>query len=310
MSDAPGAPHTAERLRALATEQPNPETAALDHMSPLEIVQTMNAADATVAAAVAAELSHIADAIAAIAARLRDGGRLIYIGAGTSGRLAALDAIECPPTFGVAPEQIVSCLAGGSFALDLATEDVEDDSHAGAADLARLGTTARDAVVGVSASGRTPYTLGALTYARQQGSLTIGLACNPATPLAQVTDIMITPLVGPEVVAGSTRLKSGTAQKMALNMLSTGAMVLLGKTYGNLMVDVRATNDKLRARAASIVCQAAGVDDERANTLLRRCDGEVKTAILVALREIEPVVARAWLAASDGSLRVALERPS
>jgi N-acetylmuramic acid 6-phosphate etherase len=297
----------ARRIGALATEQANPRTTRLDRMSPLEIVRAMNAEDATVAGAVAAEAQPIAEAIAAIAGRLRDGGRLIYLGAGTSGRLGALDAVECPPTFGIAPDRIIGCIAGGSFALDQAAEDFEDDAEAGRADLARLRVAPADAVVGITASGRTPYVLGALAFARERGALTIGLACNRDTRLAREVEISIAPVVGPEALAGSTRLKAGTAQKMVLNMVSTGVMVLLGKTYGNLMVDLRATNAKLQARAVSVLRQVTGLDEAQAITLLGVCGGEVKTAIVAARAGTSPEAARARLAAADGSLRTALE---
>ena len=303
----PGAADTTA-LPGLATEQPNPRSADLDRMSPLEIAQVMNAEDAAVAGAVAAELPRIAAAIEAIAARLRAGGRLIYAGAGTSGRLGALDALECPPTFGIAPDQVVACVAGGALAQDtVAAEEAEDDEEAGRADLARVGVGPGDAVVAITASGRTPYALGAAAQAREQGALTIGIACTVAPPLATLSDILIAPLVGPEVIAGSTRLKAGTVQKMVLNMLSTGAMVLLGKTYGNLMVDVRATNDKLRARAASIVVRATGLDREEAETLLAECGGEARVAIVAANAGISPEQARARLAAAGGQVRAALE---
>lgn len=299
----------AAALPALATEQTNPRTAALDRMSPLEIARAMNAEDAAVAGAVAAALPHIAAAIEAIAARLREGGRLIYAGAGTSGRLGALDALECPPTFGIAPDRVVACVAGGGLATEsVATEEAEDDEEAGRADLARVGAGPGDAVVAITASGRTPYALGAAAQAREQGALVIGLACTQDPPLATLCDILITPLVGPEAIAGSTRLKAGTAQKMVLNMLSTGAMVLLGKTYGNLMVDVRATNDKLRARAISIVARAAGLEREAAAALLEDCGGEARVAIVAARAGVSPEQARSRLAAAGGQVREALEQ--
>ena len=296
-------------LPALATEQANPRTAELDRMSPLEIAHAMNAEDAAVAGAVAAELPRVAAAIEAIAARLRDGGRLIYAGAGTSGRLGALDALECPPTFGIAPDRVVACVAGDGLAAEsVATEEAEDDEQAGRADLARVGAGAGDAVVAITASGRTPYALGAAAQAREQGALLIGLACTPDPPLATLCDILIAPLVGPEVIAGSTRLKAGTAQKMVLNMLSTGAMVLLGKTYGNLMVDVCATNDKLRARAVSIVARAAGLEREAAAELLAACGGEARVAIVAARAGVSAEEARSRLAGAGGRVRAALEQ--
>lgn len=304
-------PHDAEMpdhiLSLLETEKVNPATAEIDRRSPLEIVQAINAEDATVASAVASQLPHIASAIEAIATRLRHGGRLIYMGAGTSGRLGVLDALECPPTFNVSPEMIVGCVAGGSFALTEASERAEDHAEAGEDDARRLAIAARDAVVGIAASGRTPYVLGAIAYARSQGALTIGLACNAETPLAQAVDISIAPVVGPEVISGSTRLKAGTAQKMVLNMVSTGTMILLGKTFGNLMVDVQATNAKLRHRALEIVRQATGVDAATAETLLGASHGEVKTAILAQRAAITPALARERLAMHGNVLRAALE---
>ncbi len=294
-------------LPPLESERRNAATRDIDRMSPLEIVQAMNAEDATVAAAVARELPQIARAIEAIAARLRRSGRLIYAGAGTSGRLGALDAAECPPTFNVAPETIVSCIAGSAFAWTSAIEDAEDRADLGEADLVALAVGEQDAVVGIAASGRTPYVLGALRYARSRGALAIGLACNADTPLQCLSEIAIAPLVGPEVIAGSTRLKAGTAQKMILNMLSTGAMILLGKTYGNLMVDVQATNAKLRQRAVAIVAQATGLDQAAARELLADCDGQIKTAIVASCAGVTPAEARARLAVHQGIVREALD---
>ncbi len=291
----------------LETEKVNPATVEIDRLSPLEVVQAINAEDTTVAGAVERELPQVARAIEAIAARLRSGGRLIYMGAGTSGRLGALDAAECPPTFNVSPDLVVALIAGGSFALTESSERAEDDAATGEEDARRLAVSARDALVGITASGRTPYVLGAVAYARSQGALTIGLACNADTPLARGVDISIAPVVGPEVISGSTRLKAGTAQKMALNMLSTGTMILLGKTFGNLMVEVQTTNAKLRRRALEIVRQATGLDAEAAEELLRATDGEVKTAILVARTGVTPARARERLTAHGAILRTALE---
>jgi N-acetylmuramic acid 6-phosphate etherase len=298
---------TERPLSVLDTEQVNPTTTEIDLMSPLEIVRVINNEDAKVAQAVKQVLSSIAEAIEAIAERLRRGGRLIYAGAGTSGRLGALDASECPPTFNIPLELVVACMAGGPQALDQAHEDFEDSAGAGQADMERLGITEADAVVGITASGRTPYACGAVAYAKRQGALTIGLACNANTPLEQEVQIMIAPVVGPEVITGSTRLKAGTAQKMVLNMLSTGTMILLGKTFGNLMVDVQATNYKLQQRALSIVQQATGLDGEAARTLLEKAGGETKTAILVARANISPEEARARLTTHNYILRTALE---
>jgi len=294
-------------LNILDTEKVNPSTTAIDRMSPLEIVQVINAEDAKVALAVQQVLPHIARAIEEIATKLRRGGRLIYAGAGSSGRLGALDASECPPTFNVPQTMVLACIAGGSQALDQAHEDLEDSPEAGQADLASLAVSGADAVVGITASGRTPYVRGAIAYAKQQAALTIGLVCNANTPLEQEVEIMIAPLVGPEVITGSTRLKAGTAQKMVLNMLSTGAMILLGKTFGNLMVDVQATNYKLQQRALSIVQQATRLDEQAARTLLDATGGEVKTAILVAQSNISPDQARERLTAHGYVLRAALE---
>jgi N-acetylmuramic acid 6-phosphate etherase len=290
-----------------ATEATNPRTRDIDRMPTLALVQAIGAEDATVAAAVAAEAAHIAAAIDAIAARLRAGGRLMYCGAGTSGRLGALDAYECPATFNVSPDSVVACIAGGSFERGPESDTAEDDAEAGAADLRRRDLAEHDAVVGIAASGRTPYVLGAIAYARSVGALTIGLACNPASPLAEAVEISIAPVTGPEVISGSTRLKAGTAQKMVLNMLSTGTMIRLGKTYGNLMVDVQTTNAKLRARAAGIIQQITGLSAAEAERALTDAHGDVKLAILMAQAHLAPEAARARLAQHNGNLRAALE---
>lgn len=294
-------------ISALATETSNPATADIDRMSPLEIVQALNAEDTRVAQAVELVLPAVAQAIEAISTRIRQGGRLIYIGAGTSGRLGILDASECPPTFGTSPDQIVGLIAGGPIATANAVEDAEDSPGAGREDLERLQLAKLDTVVGIAASGRTPYVLGAIEYAKSLGALTIGIVCNQHSPLEQQVDIAIVPLVGPEAITGSTRLKSGTAQKLVLNMLSTGTMVLLGKTYGNMMVDVVATNYKLEQRASSIVQQATGLNREQAAALLRSTQGETKTAIVVGRLHVSPEVARKQLAAHNHNLRITLE---
>jgi N-acetylmuramic acid 6-phosphate etherase len=290
----------------LLTEALNPATQHIDTLSTLEMVACINAEDARVAAAVAAELPAIAHAIDAIAERMRRGGRLIYLGAGTSGRLGVLDASECPPTFGTPPELVVALIAGGARAITQAVEGAEDDAEMGAADIASLNVAAPDSVVGIAASGRTPYVIGGLQEARQRGALTISLACNRPAPIEELADIHIAPIVGPEVVSGSTRLKAGSAQKMTLNMLSTGVMIRLGKTFGNLMVDVQATNAKLRQRARRIVAEACQISLEQAAAALEACDGEVKTAILATLANISPAEARQRLAAADGVIRAAL----
>lgn len=294
-------------LNVLDTEKANPATGEIDRMSPLEIVQVINAEDERVALAVRRVLPQIASAIEEIAARLRSGGRLIYAGAGTSGRLGALDASECPPTFNLAPDVVVACLAGGPTAFSRAHEDLEDSEEAGRTDLKAVGVTSQDVVVGITASGRTPYARGAIACAREKGALTIGIVCNGQTPLEQEVDILIAPLVGPEVIAGSTRLKAGTAQKMVLNMFSTGAMILLGKTFGNLMVDVQTTNYKLRQRALSMVRSATELDAEAAESLLVLAGDDVKTAILMGRTGISPEQARARLAAHGNVLRAALD---
>jgi N-acetylmuramic acid 6-phosphate etherase len=319
-------PHGDPLLSQLATEAINPATSEIDRMAPIDIVRLMNEEDASVAGAVKQQLPEIAQAVEAIAGQLRIGGRLVYIGAGSSGRIGALDAYECPPTFNVSPNMIIGCIAGDTSTLTtpatdasrdttgvevpidtLDTIDYEDSAEAGANDVAKLAVGRDDVLVGIAASGRTPYVLGAMRYAREQGALTIGLACNRGTPLDQAADIMIAPVVGPEVIAGSTRLKAGTAQKMVLNMLSTGAMILLGKTYGNMMVDMRASNEKLRERAIRIVQMATGLQRERAASALEACDSETKTAILVERSRLTPAQARDCLAAHGDRLRAALE---
>jgi N-acetylmuramic acid 6-phosphate etherase len=295
-----------EDFTALPTESSNPSTADLDRLSALEIVQRMNAEDAGVALAVQAVLPEIAAAIDAIAERMRHGGRLIYTGAGTSGRLGVLDAAECPPTFGVAPDLVIGLLAGGQGAFVRPDESAEDNPGMGEADLRRLDLAAVDCVVGVTASGRAPYVLGGLRFARRQGCLTAGVACSRPAAISQVADISILAPVGPEVLSGSTRLKAGTAQKMILNMLSTGVMVRLGKTYGNLMVDVKPTNQKLEARALRILQQAGHVDEKQAKELLAACDREVKTAIVAARLGCTPQAARLALEGAGGMVRLAL----
>jgi N-acetylmuramic acid 6-phosphate etherase len=301
---------SSRQAHPLESERVNAATLDIDRMSPLEIAQAMNAEDARVAGAVAETLPQIALAIEQIAARMRQGGRMIYVGAGTSGRLGALDAAECPPTFNVSPDLIVSRIAGGTFAWTTATEDAEDRVDLGEGDMAALDLGALDSVIGVTASGHTPYALAALTHARACGALTIGVTCNVDTPLQRLSGIAITPIVGPEVINGSTRLKAGTAQKMVLNMLSTGVMIVLGKTYRNLMVDVQATNTKLRRRALDIVSAATGLDDEEANRLLEACHGEIKTAIVAQLASVSADEARQRLQASQGIVRAALDSPS
>jgi N-acetylmuramic acid 6-phosphate etherase len=291
----------------LQTEGRNPASTKLDELTPLEIVRLMNSEDARVAPAVATEAETIARAIEVITDRLRAGGRLIYVGAGTSGRLGVLDATECPPTFNSPPAQVVGVIAGGSEALTRTVEGAEDHPEYGERDLAAVGVSARDAVVGIATSGRTPYVLGAVAYARKQGAFTAGITCNVDSELNAVVDLAIVPVVGPEVLTGSTRLKAGTATKLVLNMLSTGAMVRLDKTYGNLMVDLRATNTKLQARTNRIVRILTRLSVAEADRLLERCGGELKTALVAHLSGVEPEEARAKLAATQGRVRQALE---
>jgi N-acetylmuramic acid 6-phosphate etherase len=295
-------------LDNLTTEGVNPASAALDALAPLEIVRLMNAEDSKTIEAVAAASDAIADAIRFATESLRADGRIIYVGAGTSGRLGVLDAAECPPTFNSDPRQVVGLIAGGSPALVRAIEGAEDDRNQGAKDLATLNLKAVDLVVGIATSGRTPYVLGAIEYARAVGAKTVGLACNENAEVTSLADVAITLLVGPEVLSGSTRLKAGTATKMALNMISTGAMVGIGKTYGNLMVDLRATNEKLRARTVRIVSRLTGLSPAAAKETLDRSDGELKTAVVAAKRGVEPAVARSLLQQAGGRLRAALER--
>jgi N-acetylmuramic acid 6-phosphate etherase len=294
-------------LDKLTTEGRNPASEAIDQLSPLEIVRLMNDEDATVAAAVRREEQAIARAIEIIAERLSRGGRLIYLGAGTSGRLGVLDATECPPTFNTRPEQVIGLIAGGEAALVRAVEGAEDRPGLAVEDLGRVAVCENDAVVGIATSGRTPYVIAGLQHARSKGAAAIGFSCNGDPQLAEHSDLTITPVVGPEVISGSTRLKAGTATKMVLNMLTTGAMVLLGKTCGNLMVDLRATNAKLLDRSRRIVATLAGVSPEEAESLLHLCGGEVKTAIVVQLRRTTPEDARDLLAGCGGHLRSALE---
>jgi N-acetylmuramic acid 6-phosphate etherase len=294
-------------LERLTTEARNPASEQIDRLDPLEIVRLMNAEDATVPSAVAEVAEPIAAAIGVIADRLRAGGRLVYVGAGTSGRLGVLDASECPPTFNTRPGQVVGLIAGGLDALTRPIEGAEDSTDAAVADLQQIGFSDHDVLVGIATSGRTPYVLGALHYANQLGAFTIGLACNRGSLIAELARLPIVPVVGPEVISGSTRLKAGTATKLVLNMLTTGAMVLLGKTYGNLMVDLQATNQKLADRSRRIVQALTGLSSEQAEDSLQRAGGDVKRAAVTAMRAISPQVAERLLQAAGGQLRDALE---
>ncbi len=293
-------------LEKLLTEQRNPASAAIDTLPTEEMLRIINAEDHRVADAVGREIPAIARAVDAIVEAFQRGGRLFYIGAGTSGRLGVLDASECPPTFSVPPEMVQGIIAGGPAALSRATEATEDDPAIGARDLTERGFTARDVLVGIAASGRTPYVLGAVAEARRLGAVTVGISCTPDSELARAAAIAITPLVGPEVIAGSTRMKAGTAQKLVLNMLTTGAFIRMGYVYGNLMVNVQPKNAKLADRARRIVAQAAGVTYERAGELLEAAGNSVRAAIVMGKTGAARVEAERRLAAAGGSISRAL----
>lgn len=297
-------------MHQLVTEQPNEISTGIDTLSTMEIVQLMNAEDRKVAAAVELESVVIAKAVDAIASRIAKGGRLVYLGAGTSGRLGVLDASECPPTFNTPPEMVIGIIAGGVKALTSAIEGAEDDSESAIVDLKARELSNRDVLVGIATSGRTPYVISGLRYAQKIGAYAIGLTCNPNSELNPCSDIVIAPVVGPEVISGSTRLKAGTATKMVLNIMTTATMVLLGKTYGNWMVDLRATNVKLKARSVRIVAAITGLSELQAAEQLTLCNGEVKTAIVAAKRSVGAVEARRLLERSAGKLRLALEMPA
>jgi N-acetylmuramic acid 6-phosphate etherase len=291
----------------LTTEASNADSVDLDRLDALELVQLINAEDAKVAAAVGEAATAIAAAIDVISTRLGNGGRLIYVGAGTSGRLGVLDAAECPPTFNADPEQVIGLIAGGPTALTNPVEGAEDSPELAVEDLQAIDLSAKDAVVGIAASGQTPYVLAALDHARSVGAAAIGFACNRGAPIEEHADIMITVVAGPEVLAGSTRMKAGTATKMVLNMLTTGSMVRLGKTYGNLMVDLQATNAKLITRTVRILQKLSGQTAADAEALLRRCNGELKTAIVCNKLDLSPDAARAKLEEVNGRLRLVLD---
>jgi len=294
-------------LEALLTEQQNPASAHIDALATAEVLAIINQEDQKVASAVAAEIPKIAEAVDQIVDRLRTGGRLFYIGAGTSGRLGVLDAAECPPTFHVEPDLAQGIMAGGDRALARATEVSEDDPEQGRRDLAARGFTAQDALAGIAASGRTPYVLGAVEEANRLGALTIGISCTPDSPLSRAVRIAITPLAGPEVIAGSTRMKAGTATKLVLNMISTAVMIRLGYVYGNLMVNVQPRNAKLEDRARRIIAVSAAVSYERAGELLVEAGGSVPVAIVMARRSLDRGAAEARLAAAHGRLSEALK---
>ncbi len=295
-------------MRTVRTEQRNPRSCGLDRKSTLEILRTLNREDARVASAVRRELPRIARAVDAIAQAFRSGGRLFYVGAGTSGRLAVLDAAECPPTFGTPAKMVQAIIAGGPRALRHASEGAEDSAPNGARDLRRAGLSAKDVVVGLSASGTTPYVLGALEFARRRGAVTVGVTSNRRSPLARQARIAIAPDTGPEVVAGSTRLKAGTAQKLVLNLLSTAAMVRTGRVYENWMIHVALTNRKLQRRGARILEEAAGVDASTAAHALRRARHDLPAALVMLKTGADSSVARRAVAEAGGNVRQALSR--
>ncbi|MCS0083231.1 N-acetylmuramic acid 6-phosphate etherase [Vibrio alginolyticus] len=290
-------------LSHLVSEGRNPDTMDIDLLPSLDIVQRINQQDKLVPLAVEKVLPEIAEAVDKITEAFKVGGRLFYIGAGTSGRLGVLDASECPPTFGTDPEMVVGIIAGGKEAMFRAKEGAEDDPALGEQDLKENTLTQRDVVVGIAASGRTPYVIGGLEYANELGATTVALSCNPDSPIAAIADIAISPIVGPEALTGSTRLKSGTAQKLVLNMLTTASMIRLGKSYQNLMVDVKATNAKLVARAARIVMQATDCTNQEAKTALKETDYDAKLAILMILTGLDKESATEQLNAKQGYLR-------
>ncbi|GHX14976.1 N-acetylmuramic acid 6-phosphate etherase [Vibrio cholerae] len=294
-------------LSHLVSEGRNPDTMDIDLLSSKEIVERLNQQDKQVPLAVEAVLPQIAQAVDKITAAFKQGGRLIYLGAGTSGRLGVLDASECPPTFGVSDQMVIGLIAGGKEAMFTAQEGAEDNATLGAHDLQQIDFSSKDVLVGIAASGRTPYVIGALEYANDLGATTIALSCNPDSPIAEIAQIAISPVVGPEALTGSTRLKSGTAQKLVLNMLTTASMIRLGKSYQNLMVDVRATNRKLIARAVRIVMQATDCQREEAEALLKESHNNAKLAILMHLTGMNYEQATAKLSQSDGFLRRAME---
>ena len=296
-----------QTLSTLITEQRNPNSMHVDSLSALEIVQLMNEEDKQVPLAIEKCLPQIAQAVECIVAAFQQGGRLVYIGAGTSGRLGVLDASECPPTFGVSPEMVKGIIAGGERALRHPIEGAEDSKTHAVVDLQTIQFSSKDVLVGIAASGRTPYVIGALEYAKSLGSVTVSIASNPNSAMANIVDIAIDTVVGPEVLTGSSRLKSGTAQKLVLNMLTTASMILMGKCYQNLMVDVQASNEKLKARAIRIVMQATDCDKALAEETLKQADQNAKLAIMMILSGLDRVQAEALLEKNHGKLQFALK---
>ena len=296
-----------QTLSTLITEQRNPNSMHVDSLSALEIVQLMNQEDKQVPLAIEKCLPQIAQAVECIVAAFQQGGRLVYIGAGTSGRLGVLDASECPPTFGVSPEMVKGIIAGGERALRHPIEGAEDSKTQAVVDLQTIQFSSKDVLVGIAASGRTPYVIGALEYAKSLGSVTVSITSNPNSAMANIVDIAIDTVVGPEVLTGSSRLKSGTAQKLVLNMLTTASMILMGKCYQNLMVDVQASNEKLKARAIRIVMQATDCDKTLAEETLKQADQNAKLAIMMILSGLDRAQAEALLEKHQGKLQLALK---
>ena len=296
-----------QTLSTLITEQRNPNSMNVDSLSALEIVQLMNEEDKQVPLAIGKCLPQIAQAVERIVAAFQQGGRLVYIGAGTSGRLGVLDASECPPTFGVSPEMVKGIIAGGERALRHPIEGAEDSKEQAVVDLQTIQFSSKDVLVGIAASGRTPYVIGALEYAKSLGSVTVSITSNPNSAMANIVDIAIDTVVGPEVLTGSSRLKSGTAQKLVLNMLTTASMILMGKCYQNLMVDVQASNEKLKARAIRIVMQATDCDKSLAEETLKQADQNAKLAIMMILSGLDRAQAEALLEKHHGKLQLALK---
>lgn len=295
-------------LQKIATEQRNPNTMHIDTLSTLDMIRLINQEDHRVAEAVAEVTDKIAEAVDVIAERLSKGGRLIYCGAGTSGRLGILDAVECPPTYSTDPEMVQALMAGGYPAIFKAVEGAEDSKELGVQDMKNINFGAGDVLVGIAASGRTPYVLGCMEYARELGAPTVSVTCCPGSVLDNFADIGIAPCPGPEVITGSTRMKSGTAQKMVLNMLSTGSMIKLGKVYGNLMVDVKPSNEKLIRRCVTIVVNATGCDDAAATAALEACGYRPKTAIIMVLCGVNAEEAVAMLEKAEGRVAKVLEK--
>ena len=296
-----------QTLSTLITEQRNPNSMHVDSLSALEIVQLMNKEDKQVPLAIEKCLPQIAQAVECIVAAFQQGGRLVYIGAGTSGRLGVLDASECPPTFGVSPEMVKGIIAGGERALRHPIEGAEDSKTQAVVDLQTIQFSSKDVLVGIAASGRTPYVIGALEYAKSLGSVTVSITSNPNSAMANIVDIAIDTVVGPEVLTGSSRLKSGTAQKLVLNMLTTASMILMGKCYQNLMVDVQASNEKLKARAIRIVMQATDCDKALAEETLKQAEQNAKLAIMMILSGLDHAQAEALLEKHQGKLQFALK---